>query len=790
MTCEIQRFRWMWLLLPLLMLTTRGARAQVIPASDVYREVSELIQDLIRHEVGKSVANTVAKDRIKDRYFRETTARLESGFWGALDTTLEADLIELGVDFAYYVASHPEASKDAFWQCLKGDPDNLTDGCGFTGKQTLFEAHCKSTAVSIGCDVARTMKATLEQREEIARTEAVQLFADLVLSANIRATPTANELARFRERVRAWIAAPEGLRSQIAQIVADYDIPESDLQKREIDCSKPLTSKAVFDRATLVACFDDEKWKSRWDALNAVQVEIRATSPATQQWTVQLIRQHGVTTLESLVEAAATRACTAQEIGEANKALKARADDVANAKRALAEAQADRVKAQSSFDSARRKVGEKEEELKGLTDEGQIAAAKEEVKGHITRMNDAKKAADGAEKAVSEAKKRHDAAEKANTELQQTLKAYFDAHGVDCSGPKAKFLPTVALQLEVGGVPMSLSSPDAFSNLTQELTQLAARGLSAGSATDAYVKAFKERIAVVVCGGCALKDHVAAARRIIAAADFLFSMPLSSRERLLGDVSNAVELALVLGVDKKHERLLETLAQVLRASRRSDYRLLAATLLDALWPEPKTKTGSSDEMYRALFKSFAAFLMDARKGSATGEGTAVAFREAAKDVLVRLNKRGVPNVGDWTGYWVTPALRRSWNRTYPDGGRTLVSLDAFSLRWAASKYVGLGGSLFDLLAPFAELALRDQALTYKDKSEALLFLSPLQPRAFVWVAAPEFSRFLTVDAAVAYRPVTLSLVDDACESDCEYEYTLGHKKRDHLEMSVGVSVLF
>lgn len=748
--------------------TSRPARADLLPVSDVYREISELIQDLIHHRVGEATANALSQTSIRGRYFRETTERLKSHFWGSLDSTLEDDLIELAVDFAYYTAKNPTQPKDAFWKCVR-QPSRADDGCGFVDNQTLFQTYCGPANLSIECDVARTLQATLQQREEIARTEAVQLFSDLVVSANVVGTPDASVISRFRQSIRAWMTAPEALRAQMNQLVKDFDVPEADLLRRDIDCGAPMTPRSLLDRGPLLKCFDDPAWKSRWDSVEVAEITVRQK---TYVWKVSELLLANVTNLDALLEQAAKRICTAQEAQEIGGALRDLKADLDKAEEELAAAQLKRNGLQIQYGELTARGGTTDDDRKALAD--------------------TKRKLDTAVADESKAKSRRDAAESANTQRQTSLKDYFSQRGVECGGAKPRFVAAVALEVKVAGFSVALREQAASPNVAPELRSAIARALTASSITLDNVAAFRRRVADVICSGCKLADHVASARRAIGAADLLGSLSPTSRERMLGDVSNAVQLAAVLGADDSQTKILDTLTQVLRASQRGDHRQLAAFVLEQLWPTPKDDP-SDEAMFRAFFKAFASYLMDARKGMASGQSTAVAFREAAKDVLIRLNKRGVPDAGNAAFYPISPALRFSWNQTYADGRRALASLDTVEGRWAPSKhipYIGLGGSVFDLLAPFAELALRDQRRTYAEDTQWLVALNAFKPRAFVWVAAPEFSRYLTVDAGVSYLPASVRKLDESCQTDCKFEYSLGHKALDHVEMSVGASVLF
>lgn len=97
---------------------------------------------------------------------------------------------------------------------------------------------------------------------------------------------------------------------------------------------------------------------------------------------------------------------------------------------------------------------------------------------------------------------------------------------------------------------------------------------------------------------------------------------------------------------------------------------------------------------------------------------------------------------DFAGQW--------YNRPGVDYRRTL-SVEALSLAIPFSDHIGLKASLFDLASPFSELAFRDTTATYDDAWK--LALDVLHPRADFWLMAPELTRRIGAFAGVAASPL-------------------------------------
>jgi hypothetical protein len=768
-------WRWLVALLvatALVLVSPRAARAQFLPASDVYKEVSELIEDLIRAEVGKSVAKVIDQS-LQQRYFKETAKRLRSTYWGALDATLERDLIELLVDYAYFTATRGDASGQAFWNCVRASAAEAKD-CGFVSGKTLFETHCPPTAASLACDFAQTLSATLERKEEVARSSSVQLFGDLLLSGHL-GDPKPEQFVAFRERLRAWMADPDGARKQIDQLALEYGISKLELQK-VVDCAPPLEKDAIFDRTSILACFGDERWSKTWDELAAVHVVVGAAARTQQSWSVKTLSDYKASSLPDLLDAQARRICAGE--GEMSKAAALLRETTESAQQTLRAAQVAEFSKEvavgalaSRLKTWNARLAETRENPGTSTDE-----IREEISKMTAQLAESRRDLEAAKAARKAAEDKFDQANKSEEELQKKMKGYFESLGVDCGSVKPRFLKGVTVSVTVGDLelevdPLAFDEPAPDSSVEPNTDRLFLKlkrmnqGLAFAGTNLAAVHKFEQQVAALTCEGCSLRGSVALLGSLRRASNVLMSLDAAGRDRLFSDLASVAELARALGAKHEHVHMAELLAPVLRAARRKDYRQMIGTALDQLWPDPTqtdesksppTTTGESttgaqstddDQIYKTFFKTFSGFLLDSERGTDTGKGNAVAFREAAKDVLIHANKRGIPAEGKLSGYPISVSLRQSWNRTYPDGHRTLASIDGLSARVAFVKYAGIGGSAFDGLEPFQELALRDQDVEYD--RDGLVAVNLIHPRFFVWLAVPEFSRFLALDAAFA-----------------------------------------
>jgi hypothetical protein len=136
------------------------------------------------------------------------------------------------------------------------------------------------------------------------------------------------------------------------------------------------------------------------------------------------------------------------------------------------------------------------------------------------------------------------------------------------------------------------------------------------------------------------------------------------------------------------------------------------------------------------------------------------IRGAAHDVAV-CNTASVPDPIFKLSILPSPAIRASWNGAYlnafgSDGFRIVPSLDWVSARIrltpvSAKARVSLGISVFDPLAPLAELAMRRSDLNYD--RQGLLWLDAIRPRVEMQFSAPAVSRHMFLVGGFALRTV-------------------------------------
>jgi hypothetical protein len=215
-----------------------------------------------------------------------------------------------------------------------------------------------------------------------------------------------------------------------------------------------------------------------------------------------------------------------------------------------------------------------------------------------------------------------------------------------------------------------------------------------------------------------------------------------------------------------------TLGHVLDLAFRGDRRELAVEGLRLALGLGAERDARS-RPYETFFLSLAAFMLD-DPSSVSVDVTRESFRAAAKELLQSLPQSGIPSSTDRWRPSLVPVLsmRLSFNTDYRnegerDGFRYMVGVELPTLHFAISDYGGLQASLFDVVAPLAEMALRKVG-EYEDSS--LLLLDVVRPRIGVWVAVPQLSRRLTVTAGVGVRFVGLDELADSTDERFHGDY--------------------
>lgn len=222
-----------------------------------------------------------------------------------------------------------------------------------------------------------------------------------------------------------------------------------------------------------------------------------------------------------------------------------------------------------------------------------------------------------------------------------------------------------------------------------------------------------------------------------------------------------------------------------RLIMKADHRTLAIELLRAGLVLGREKVERPHERF---FISLAAYVLDAATGDAQ-EMTRSAFRAAAKDLLLRADRRGVPRADDrLRGRWLPRlAMRYSVNEANavtPTGSnrRTVVAADWPTAMVAFSDYAGLEVSLLDPAAPLAELGLRPTG-SYSD--EKWIALDAVRPRVGLWAAVPQLTRRLAISAGGGARLIGLDV-----ESTADEPLRARYVRRVSLTLDLGLELVF
>jgi hypothetical protein len=224
--------------------------------------------------------------------------------------------------------------------------------------------------------------------------------------------------------------------------------------------------------------------------------------------------------------------------------------------------------------------------------------------------------------------------------------------------------------------------------------------------------------------------------------------PAPSNRRNPESVNNALE-----------GRVGLALRRILDLAFRADRRELAVEGIRlALGLEKR----SESPPYETFFLSLAGYLLDEADGDSVTV-TKESFRAAAKDLLRTLPSEGVPTAGERVRFRAFPLLstRISFHDDYRNesgrtGRRTTVAADWPVGYLAISDYLGMRVSAFDLIGPLGELALREVGEWHDEK---LVLLDFLRPKVGVWLAVPQLSRRLILDAGIGVRFIGTQEVD-------------------------------
>jgi hypothetical protein len=190
---------------------------------------------------------------------------------------------------------------------------------------------------------------------------------------------------------------------------------------------------------------------------------------------------------------------------------------------------------------------------------------------------------------------------------------------------------------------------------------------------------------------------------------------------------------------------------------------------------------------RPVMLALASYWVDADK--AVADEKRAALKEAMQHWLTSGLAKNNGYIDGNNGEWLAASLGASWSAGYVDrqsnGVRFPAALDALiaivPLKNDPYLYLGLQGSLLNLLGPFAEIALRDPDISYRTNGR--LWANLVQPRVDVMFGVPYFSKSVAVYAGISGRPAPVFPTEG---SKTTYVYALPWQK-DEVDSDIGES---
>ena len=188
--------------------------------------------------------------------------------------------------------------------------------------------------------------------------------------------------------------------------------------------------------------------------------------------------------------------------------------------------------------------------------------------------------------------------------------------------------------------------------------------------------------------------------------------------------------------------------------------------------------------YGRFIATLASYVLEEKEEGATSDATRAAFRGAAFDLLRTDGpKTGFDRSFAHDLFLPQPALRASYSPGYineatDNGFRYVATLDWLTfrrkIRYSQSVYVSASLSLVDLLAPFSEAALRQQAPSPNHAMR--LWLTVLNPRAELALGFPGLSKHLALIGGFSFRTAAAFRNPDS-EDKYSYYTWLGSSER-------------
>ncbi|MCX5742348.1 MAG: hypothetical protein NT062_07615 [Proteobacteria bacterium] len=702
---------------------TRPARADL--ASSLYGDIHDVVQELIETEVTTSVvAKLKARSPALGFYMHGTLERLASPYWGSLGRTLKADLTVMIADFVYWHMSVGGGDGDIvksaqrFFNCSNGGPDQLKPACqrllaAVVGQnRPLLEVECRRVKPDadrrMACDVALATLAALEGRKEV-RHHLTDALTDVVLQeiGNDRGLTE-----RAQDVLSRWLELKNDIPVPLFEVLGNADVGD-------------LLDDAEIEKR----CGADNAWRTMADFFNDPTVGpawvcFAVTAPALKK---------------------------ALEIGVT--------------------------------------IREKDATPKVLRDT--LSA------GYLNAHFDYWKV-ETAIKDLDFERATEDVVARAILDMAMDEKCPQQGTPAD---PSPSPSPDVAAPLPCQGVRLA---PGAAINIyflnrnyvgTVSATgqielKPAATKLSALMAK--YNKGMKRIRELRALVPAPLKKYVffagealPNANKMLRAVHQMVRLVTELRSRWYlwqSDAKQAFEeldVAELLRVARaslgKRADKIEVLAFLdkhaiggassidigdwFRYVMRADFRALA---MESLRAALDLKLGDSSRPAETFFMTLASYLLDA--GDGVGEEVArSAFKASAKELLLQSATRGVPRSGDRVrlSYLPRVALKFAFNDAYADTDndtkRTVVSADWPTAMIAITDYIGVEGSIADLVAPLSEMALRPPGQYDK---QGLVLLDLVRPRVGMWVAMPALSRRVALTIGAGARFLDATRTDD------------------------------
>lgn len=709
----------------------RQAHGQEGIAGALYSDLRDVIGELIRSEITTEVVRVVReRSPALGFYFRRTLERLESSYWGNLSGKLRADLVTMVSDYVYWsvrVSGEEGGQKglrrmQRFLACFSepagdGACDPMKPLLAGRGR-SLVDRHCRAADVAtsaeaqLACDLALATRAGLDRQASMALRHVIDAVTDILLHDLGRGATK----RRLRDVAQRWLSDLDAFPAVFTDLFFAAELVPDDL-------SPDWVSKHCKDTANLTAFFADPASSLAWTCFavsynglpNALAFRIRIEQPGGAA-IAQLLTYWDVAALLAAVEENAEDDKRPKEQRLYSMFVDAAVTEYCARNTDL---RPPSQRGPALLDVASNAVGKPvpvECDNKALAHGHPVGATItvdwldiEFTAKALPKRFDAERPV-----ALARAMKSFRLAMERVDAMRQTVPAELrDRLFVEDRNELAPAVETLRAFLRIGKLVGELRArwylwPDqAELSGDERLRQLNLGGLL----------------------GLALEVTGPSIARAGATASALsrIAVLLEGRQGL-------------------------ALRRVLDLAFRADVRELAVEGLRLALDLGKTSPGRRP--FATFFLSMSGYLLD-DSGDDAVEVTRESFRAAAKDLLRTLPSKGVPSADERWRLRPLPlvGVRLAFNNQYmdqsgADGRRYLVSADWPVAYLALSDFTGVRLSAFDVLAPLSELALREVG---DWDQQRLLLWDFVRPRVGIWLAAPQISRRLILDAGVGLR---------------------------------------